>query len=271
MTATRDFPYRPTANRTPARGSVPVAAFFFDTYGTVCDFFQPFKRALDALAERKGVGCDSAALAITWRNAYIRSIRQEVSEQRAFRPLRTVQREDVLALLSAHFPARVDDADIDEMVTTWRKLEPWPDAIPGLMAIKQHAIVAPLSNGNFDDMVALARHAGLPWDVILGSSLARAYKPHPDVYLKAAEALNLEPGQTCMVAAHQMDLHYAAGHGMQTAFVPRPLEFGGATRPRVLQAGVDYSRAAEIHADADWTYIARDFVDLATQNQADRR
>ena len=54
-----------------------------------------------------------------------------------------------------------------------------------------------------------------------------------------------------MVAAHQFDLHFAAGHGMQTAFVMRPLEFGGAIRPAVLEEGVDYSYAAEMHAEAD--------------------
>mgnify|MGYP000181502481 CR=1 FL=1 len=40
----------------PPRGTVPIRAFVFDTYGTVCDFFQPMKRALTALAERQQVG-----------------------------------------------------------------------------------------------------------------------------------------------------------------------------------------------------------------------
>ena len=149
-----------------------------------------------------------------------------------------------------------------------RRLDAWSDAVPGLTAIKQHALIAPLSNGNFDDMAALARHAGLPWDVLLGSSLARHYKPHPEVYLSAARALNLDPSECCMVAAHQFDLHFAAGHGMQTAFVMRPLEFGGAIRPAVLEAGVDYSYAAEMHAEYDWTYIATDFLHLSQQHAA---
>lgn len=247
---------------------MPIGAFFFDTYGTVCDFFQPFKRALTALAARQAVVCDTAALANAWRNAYMHTMRRQVAERLPFRPLKALQREDLATLLARHFPDALNDAELDGMTATWRQLDPWPDSVAGLLALKQRAIIAPLSNGNFDDMAQLARHAGLPWDVIVGSSLARAYKPHPDIYLRSVAALNLEPAQVCMVAAHQADLHYAAGHGLQTAFVTRPLEFGGATRPPVLVAGVDYAAAAEVHADGDWTFIATDLLDLAAQQTA---
>ena len=266
LTSSR-FPYQPGPNCQPPKGSVPIRVFFFDTYGTVCDFFRPFKRALDALAARQGVERDTASLAIAWRNAYMQSVTQHVAAAHAFRPLLAMQREDLAALTARHFPHALGDAELDELTTTWRRLDAWPDAVLGLQALQRHALIAPLSNGNFDDMAALARHAGLPWDVIVGSSLARQYKPHPDVYLHAARALNLDPAQTCMVAAHQFDLHFAAGHGMQTAFVTRPREFGGAVRPAVLEAGVDYAYAAEMFAESDWTYVATDFLDLAAQHE----
>ncbi len=267
-TSSKAFPYQPGPNRQPRKGTVPIRAFFFDTYGTVCDFFRPFKRALDALALRQGVERDTATLAIAWRNAYMKSVTRQVAEGHAFRPLLAMQREDLAELTARHFPQTLTDDELDELTTTWRRLDAWPDAVLGLTALKRHALIAPLSNGNFDDMAALARHAKLPWDVIVGSSLARQYKPHPDVYLHAARALNLDPAQTCMVAAHQFDLHFAAGHGMQTAFVTRPREFGGAVRPAILEPGVDYSYAAEMFAESDWTYVATDFLDLAAQHEA---
>jgi 2-haloacid dehalogenase len=265
---TAALPFQPGPNRSPQKGTVAIRAFFFDTYGTVCDFFQPFKRALSALASRQDVERDTATLAIAWRNAYMHSVSRHVAQGRPFRPLFEIQREDLAALVARHFPQSLTATELDEMTATWRRLDAWPDVGPGLSALRKHALVAPLSNGNFDDMAALARHAGLPWDVIVGSSLARQYKPHPDVYLSAARALNLAPEQTCMVAAHQFDLHFAAGHGMQTAFVMRPLEFGGAIRPAVLEPDVDYSYAAEMHAEADWTYVATDFLHLAQQHEA---
>ena len=135
----------------------------------------------------------------------------------------------------------------------------------GLKRIRRRAIIAPLSNGNFADMVRLSRHAGLPWDIILGSSISGFYKPHPKTYLKSVAALDLSPSQVCMVAAHQADLAYAAGHGMQTAFVKRPKEFGGPVKPANPKPGVSYIAAAEIYPEGDWTYVADDFQDLACQ------
>jgi len=255
----------PGPNRSPEKGTTPIRAFFFDTYGTVCDFYTPIKGAFERLAVAKGIQCDSGRLAIEWRNAYARAAFVHALSGREFRPLKEMQRENLVELVATSFPTTLTGAELDEMTATWNRLEPWPDAVAGLHALKEMAVIAPVSNGNFDDMVHLARHAGLPWDIILGSSVARAYKPHPDIYLKSVEALCLRPQEVCMVAAHQADLHYAAGHGMQTAFVTRPQEFGSATKPKDPEPGVDYLGAAEIHPEGDWTYVARDFLDLAAQ------
>ena len=75
-------------------------------------------------------------------------------------------------------------------------------------------------------MVGLARHAGLPWDAVLGAEIARAYKPQPEVYLRSVEALGLRPEEVTMVAAHNGDLEAAAACGLGTAFVARPAEHG---------------------------------------------
>jgi len=50
-------------------------------------------------------------------------------------------------------------------------------------------------------MVRLSRYDGLPWDIILGSSISGFYKPHPQAYLQSIAALNLQPEQVCMAAA----------------------------------------------------------------------
>jgi 2-haloacid dehalogenase len=91
------------------------------------------------------------------------------------------------------------------------------------------------------------------------------YKPHPDTYLASIAALGLPPEEVCMVAAHQAELAYAAGLGMQTAFVARPDEFGGPVKPRHPEPGVDYLAAAEVHAEGDWTFVAGSLIDLAEQ------
>lgn len=255
----------PLPNQSPATGEVAIEAVVFDTFGTVCDFYQPMKRAFEALAATRGVTCDSGRLAIDWRTAYLVSTASQAFTESEFRPLREINRDNLVSVLAAGFPAPVDEVEIDQLNGVWERLDPWPDAVPGLRQIQRAAIIAPLSNGNFADMVRLSRHAGLPWDIILGASLSGYYKPHPDTYLKSVAALGLRPQQVCMVAAHQRDLEYAAGHGMQTAFVKRPLEFGGPVKPRHPEPGAGYLDCAEVYPEGDWNYLAGDFLDLAAQ------
>ena len=62
-------------------------------------------------------------------------------------------------------------------------------------------------------MTDLAKHAGLPWDCILGAELVRHYKPDREVYQSAADFLDLPPSAVMMVAAHLGDLRAAKGVG----------------------------------------------------------
>lgn len=259
----------PLPNRSPRRGEVPIEAVLFDTFGTVCDFYHPMKRAFETLARSMDIECDAGRMAIEWRTAYVISTFTQAVNESAFRPLRDINRENLLGVLEKFFPVSLAASTIDALNGAWEQLDPWPDAVEGLRAIKKLAIIAPLSNGNFADMVRLSRYGGLPWDIILGSSISGFYKPHPQTYLQSVAALNLRPEQVCMVAAHQADLAYAAGHGMQTAFATRPDEFGGPVKPRHPEPGINYMDAAEIYPEGDWTYLAGDFLDLASQLEQD--
>ncbi len=259
----------PKASRSPKRGAIPIKAVLFDTYGTVCDFYRPMRRVLGEFAAHKGIDCNSGDMAIDWRTAYLISTATQAFEEQPFVPLNTINRTNLKQVINNHLGLDATDDELTALNSIWNALDPWPDTVEGLTRIKAHAVIAPLSNGNFADMVWLSRYARLPWDIILGASLSGYYKPHPDTYLKSVAALNLAPEQVCMVAAHQADLAYAAGHGMQTAFVTRPEEFGGAVKPAQPEPGVSYHAAAEVHPESDWTYIATDFFDLASQLEAD--
>jgi len=255
----------PLPSRSPARGAVPVRAVVFDTFGTVCDFYSAFCGGFERLCDTKNLDCDPSRLAIDWRTAYVITTATQAYEETAFRSLLDINRDNLVQLMHDRADVSLSLEEVESMLALWRRMEPWPDVVEGLGAIGERAVIGPLSNGNFIDMAYLARYARLPWDVILGSSLSGYYKPHPDTYLRSAEVLGLEPAQVCMVAAHQADLAYAAGHGMQTAFVSRPDEFGGAVKPRNPDPGVSYLDAAEVHLEGEWNYVASDFLDLARQ------
>ena len=251
--------------QSPRKGQYKVRALIFDTYGTVCDFYGPMTRQFERFAREHDVSCDVRAMTIAWRTAYAMTCFKQAATLSEFRPLREIQRENLEVVMKEHFPGSVTGPELDELTTVWDRLDPWPDTVEGLHRLKGQAIIAPVSNGNYIDMVNLARYAGLPWDIILGSSVAQVYKPHPDTYLKSIAALGLQPENVCMVAAHQAELPYAAGHGMQTAFVMRPDEFGGRVKPKEPEPGVQYLDAAEIYLEGDWTFVTNSFIDLAEQ------
>ncbi len=127
---------------------------------------------------------------------------------------------------------------------------PGPNSLPGLTRLKHRHIIAPLSNGNVSLLCNMAKHAGLPWDMIFGADLFEHYKPDPETYLGACKLLDLEPGQVMMAAAHNGDLANARKTGLLTAFFPRLAEYG----PRQMR---------DVVAESDWDIIARDIQDLA--------
>ena len=152
---------------------------------------------------------------------------------------------------------RIEGLSEDEKVQwarVWRRLKPWPDAVEGLTRLKNKYILSPMSNGNIALMTSLAKFAGLPWDVILGSDIVRHYKPDREMYLSAPFYLDLKPEQVLMCAAHFGDLQPAASNGLRTAFIYRPLEYGdgGLAQPDKAKPG-------------DFDVVSVSIVDLAQQ------
>ena len=163
-----------------------------------------------------------------------------------------LHRESLLELLSEFDIEVLSEAEIDHFNRAWHRLRPWPDSVEGLNRMKRKFILGTLSNGNVALLVNMAKFAGLPWDVILGAEPARAYKPLPEAYLRTCEFLDLAPGQVMLVAAHNGDLLHARSHGLRTAFVARPEEYGpGQTKDR--------------SAEHEFDFVAGDFLDLAGQ------
>lgn len=102
-----------------------------------------------------------------------------------------------------------------------------------------------LSNAGVAAVVAVVKHAKLPFDAVLTAELARSYKPSPAVYQLAVDYLGYPADKILMVACHKYDLKAARAFGMRTAFVARPLEFGPAAKVDVApEAWID------LHADS---------------------
>ena len=102
-------------------------------------------------------------------------------------------------------------------------------------------MIGTLSNGNVKLLDDLSKHVNLHWDVILSGEIFKRHKPNPEVYLQAAELLNLEPSEIMLAASHKYDLKAAKGLGFRTAYIFRPLEFGEVAKGQQPKADeVDY-------------------------------
>lgn len=229
-----------------------VRALVFDVFGTVVDWRSGVAREAAPFLARHGKGAvDPAEFADAWRKRYQPAMEEVRSGRRPFTRLDVLHRENLDGVLPDFGiePASVPTAELDELNLAWHKLDPWPDAIPGLTRLKSRYIIAPLSNGNIILMLDMAKRAGLPWDAILGAEVAQAYKTSPEAYLRTCDVLAMRPDEVCLVAAHNNDLAAARKCGLLTAFVYRPLESGpGRTPPG---------------PDQEWDVIAAGFGELA--------
>jgi 2-haloacid dehalogenase len=176
---------------------------------------------------------DPCAFADGWRARYQPAMAQVRSGERPFVILDVLHSETLEHLLVSFDidPVAVGDERLHDLTLAWHRLEPWPDAIAGLTRLKAKFPIVTLSNGNIALMLDLARRAGLPWDAILGAEVSGHYKPDPEAYLSTARMLAIEPSELCLVAAHHSDLAAARGCGLMTAYVDRPMEYGGRPAP----------------------------------------
>jgi 2-haloacid dehalogenase len=201
-------------------------ALCFDVFGTVVDWRGSLIREMQALAAQRGLTIDAAAFADAWRDGYQPAMARVRSGALPWTTIDGLHRLILDGLIDRFGLASLTEAERDHLNRAWHRLDGWSDATPGLQRLKARFTIASLSNGNLSLLVAMARHAGLPWDAVLSAELFHHYKPDPEVYLGAAQLLDLPPRQVMMVAAHPSDLRAAARCGLCTAYVRRPLERG---------------------------------------------
>lgn len=229
-----------------------VKAILFDTFGTVVDWRGSLIDEFEAFAQGRGIAADWPGLVDAWRGAYKPSMERVRSGELPWTRLDDLHRASLERLVAEFGIGPLTPADLDHLNLGWHRLRPWPDAVPGLRRLKQRGIIGTLSNGNVALLLNMAKHAGLPWDMIVSAELFRHYKPDPEAYLGAADLLGLAPGEVMLAAAHNGDLHAARRCGLQTAFFPRPTEYGP-------------HQPGDLAADSDWTFVATSIEDLAAK------
>jgi 2-haloacid dehalogenase len=224
-----------------------IRALVFDVFGTCVDWRGSVIRQLQA----SGKDADWESLADEWRrDGYIGPIRRILSGAEPYVNSDVLFRRKLDELLPKYGVSGLAEEQVHDLALAWRRLDPWPDTVEGLRRLKQKFIIAPLSNGTFASLTAMAKYGGMEWDCIISTDLRGTYKPAREAYLLAPQLLDVQPDEVMLVAAHNNDLQGAQQAGLHTALVIRPLEWGPKAPPPPPP-------------EPSFDYVANDFVELA--------
>jgi 2-haloacid dehalogenase len=230
-----------------------IRALVFDVFGTCTDWRGSIIRELQAVGRKQGSQADWSAMADEWRiEGYHRAIARIRAGEIPYVGSDVLFRRKLDELLPRFGLTGLAEDEIADLSNAWRRLDTWPDTVPGLQRLKTGFTISPLSNGSFATLTMMAKRAGMPWDCIISTELRQTYKPEREAYHLAATLLDLQPDELMLVAAHQNDLRGAQAAGLHTAHVPRPAEWGPHGEPLPPP-------------DPSFDYLATDFVDLARQ------
>jgi len=127
----------------------------------------------------------------------------------------TTALDSAYAELGLDGDAAVDVEELAESMSDWPL---WPDVAAGLPRVAAHHRVGLLSNVDDELFARTAAAALVDPEVALTSQRLRAYKPHPEIYLRAREAL----GELVHVATSARDVRGALEAGIPTVRLRRP-------------------------------------------------
>ena len=106
------------------------------------------------------------------------------------------------------------DTAVQALVTNWGELRPWPDAPDTLSRLSERVRLGVVTNCSEELGHQAARILGAPFQVVVTSERASAYKPRPEPYLLALDELGTDPARTLFVAGSKFDIAGAGSIGM---------------------------------------------------------
>lgn len=228
-----------------------IKALAFDTFGTVVDWRTSIINDLSGFGRTRGINVDWTAFVDEWKGAYKPGMDAVRKGTWPWTTVDGIYRKALETMAPRYGLDQLDAEALHHINRVWHRLLPWPDVVPGLTRLKKKFLISPLSNGDVSCLANMAKLGGLPWDVILCAEVFEHYKPDAEVYLGAIRLLGCAPHEVMMVAAHNYDLRAARSHGMRTAFIPRPAEYGPGQK-------------TDLAAEEPWDIVAADFDELAS-------
>ncbi|HEV7349725.1 haloacid dehalogenase type II [Telluribacter sp.] len=128
-------------------------------------------------------------------------------------------------MVEAIYGQQVPDQEAKEILQLIRQLPPHPDVEPGLKMLQEAGFrLVALTNGADEALQQQMESAGLSgyFEMLLSVDSVRKFKPAPEPYKYALDALGVKPAEAMLIAAHGWDMTGALRAGLQAAFIARP-------------------------------------------------
>jgi 2-haloacid dehalogenase len=187
----------------------------FDVLGTLLD-----EDAGQLSAAADTIGADAAAFVDRWQEVFHSGVVEVQQGRRPYAAAEVLSAEAVAAV-AAERGEQLTDGQVAWLVTSGRRLDPFPEVVDALGRLASSYALVALTNAGTAQAFTMSRSAGLRWTTLVSGETVRAYKPDPRMYEHVLHALELEPAECIFIAAHPWDLDAAARHGFRTAYVDR--------------------------------------------------
>ena len=197
-----------------------VKALMFDLYGTVVDMQGGLTKAVTPYLAAKGWRGRPDALVTWWRRTHFENSMIDALLHREHTPYREIGRR-ALSYTLDRAGIEYTREEVLALVSEIERLQPFPDVVDALKALKRRYQLVILSNGDPDMLEAARPHLGVEFDRIVSVAEAGSFKPHVATYRKASELLAMPPDCILFVANHAFDCVGAKAYGMKTCFVNR--------------------------------------------------
>jgi 2-haloacid dehalogenase len=193
---------------------VSIKAVVFDAYGTLYDVQSVADITEDAFP---GYG---EMITQVWRikqleYSWLRSLMGRYQDFAA------VTRDSLIYTLRC-LGLDYDQATFDRIIDKYLHLDPYPDALAALGALKGRKL-AIFSNGSPEMLDALVKNTGLNrlLDAVLSVDAKKIFKPSPQAYALVEEALGVAPPEVLFVSSNPWDAVGAKAFGFKVAWIER--------------------------------------------------
>jgi 2-haloacid dehalogenase len=193
---------------------VNIEAVVFDAYGTLYDV-----QSVAEITEEAFPGYGEMITQI-WRikqleYSWLRSLMQR------YRDFSVITRESLAYTLSI-LGLQYDDAIFERIMEKYLHLDPYPDALAALAALKDRKL-AILSNGSPGMLNALVANSGLDrmLDATISVDAKKVFKPSPDAYGLIETTLGVKSADVLFVSSNPWDACGAKAFGLNVAWIER--------------------------------------------------